>query len=299
MTYQADGPPSEPTPSAAIVQARATRSSPGSVIVAIVSGLVAVALTAAATVLVINLGQPIEDSTEQEAGAEPGEVSATGNDFFTKVWLTDRQIDRLGLEPMDGSVRSVTLEHVIGLIDDGWRTGKGQPEECRFAGWYPGNSVYPVTGSEDDSDPDWISTVVSGTQVIGYDDVPYINITARIFEDEAKATEYLAGWDHAVGGCAQYTTEYNDYVTTAYLEPLHFDELAADNSGWLSSVPELNTTPDADQPDITSAEFYVLDVRHENVVVRVTMFSFTEADNADDFLQLASAASDNLARALQ
>jgi hypothetical protein len=265
------------------------RNSRASIIVALASGLAAVALTVLATVSIV---------TWQEA-ATPDATVDDSREFFESIRLSDSQVARLGLEASNGGLQPSTLATASERIRYEWRNAKGEPAECLFAGWYPGTSIYPVTGRESNDDPLWTERVISGTQTLGYDGTPYVNVTARLFASEEAAIEHLEGWESLVAGCPEYTSEHSQLVTTTLVDYLRYPELSADNAGWLSSTPELNIASPAADPEFIPADFFVLDVRQQNVVVRVTMFSPTDSGNDQAFRDLIAVVSANLERALR
>lgn len=267
-----------------------TRSSRGSVIAAVVSWVVAVALTALTVVVVVTSKlQHVPEATPDTSREQ----------LLAAIRLTDADLAQFGMEASESGLQPSTLGTAVTKVQYEWRNVQGEPEECLFAGWSPGTSVYPVTGEEAEDDPLWKEKVISGTQSLTFNDEPYLTVTARVFDDEATASAHLATWDDLVPGCTQFASEHGQILTTTSIAPLRYEELGAANSGWIASTPEWNVSYSGLAPQIVAVEMYVLEIQQENAVVRVTMFVVPDPDNREGFLQIADVVSENLASALR
>ena len=227
------------------------------IIASAATGFVAILVTAVVVALPI-LRPP------QLIDAQPGQ------DVFDALRMTDRDVEYLGLNASEGGRTPSTLATAASAVANNWRDADGRPAECTFAGTYPGAAVFPVWGSEDETDPLWAERSVSATQTLSDEFGPFVWLTVRTFESDAAAVQYLLDHNQAVPGCPSFTINAFQREVETTLVPLMVDTLEASNTGW---VAETRGWVEAGAPleSMIDLQTWVLNVQHGNVVERVVM----------------------------
>lgn len=214
--------------------------------------------------------------------AEPGQ------DVFDALRLSDSDVAYLGLEAGNFGRTPSQLSTVVSQLTAAWVAAKGAPEECSFAGTFPGAAVLPIWGTETDTDPMWREKTVSAPQTLLLDGAPFITVSARTFADDSDAVSFLLDHNDAIPGCPSLTvTDFQaDSVTT--LTPLLMNSIGISNTGWVAETDDWIETG-APPETAVDLQTWVINLQRSNVVMRLTMVvpAEIEGDAGPFFTDLA------------